>query len=41
MKSVNNGKPLAEAAKRSGLRRDILELAVGVRAHGNNGTVKV
>ena len=41
MKSVNNGKPLVEAAKRSGLRRDILELAVGVRAHGNNGTVKV
>jgi len=41
MKSVNCAKPLAEAVKRSGLRRDIRQLAVKVRAYGSNGTVKV
>lgn len=41
MKSVNCAKPFAEAVKRSGLRRDIREFAVNVRAHRNNGTVKV
>jgi pilus assembly protein CpaE len=41
MKSVNRAKPLADVVKRSGLRRDIRELAVNVRSRGNNGTVKV
>ena len=41
MKSINHAQPLAETVRRSGLRRDIRELAVNVRAHGNNGKVKV
>ncbi|MHC4704758.1 MAG: hypothetical protein ACYTFQ_29785, partial [Planctomycetota bacterium] len=41
MKSINHARPLAEAVRRSGLRRDIRELAVNVRARRKNGAVKV
>ncbi|MEA3226490.1 MAG: hypothetical protein U9Q07_11115, partial [Planctomycetota bacterium] len=41
MKSVNNAQPLAEAVRRSGLRKDVRELAVTVRSHGNNGSTKI
>jgi pilus assembly protein CpaE len=41
MKSANHAKPLAEAARRSRLRRDIREFAVNVRSRKKNGRVKV
>ncbi|MEJ2703976.1 MAG: AAA family ATPase [Sedimentisphaerales bacterium] len=40
MKSVNHGKLLIEAVKRSGLRKDIRALAINVRARGKNGNSK-
>jgi pilus assembly protein CpaE len=41
MKSINNAQPLAEAAGRSGLRKDVQKLAVKVRACKNNGSSKI
>ena len=37
MKSVNQGRPLAEVARRSGLRRDFRKLAAKIRAYKVNG----
>ncbi len=38
MKSLNHGQPLAQAARRSGLRKDFKRLADKVHAHEKNGT---
>jgi pilus assembly protein CpaE len=41
MKSVNRGQPLAQVARRSGLRSDFRKLAAKVRAYGVNGSSKI
>ena len=37
MKSVNRGRPLAEVAHRSGLRKDLRKLATRIHSHKKNG----
>ena len=41
MKSVNQGKPLAQIARRSGLRKDFQKLAAKISAYGINGNGKM
>jgi Flp pilus assembly CpaE family ATPase len=41
MKSVNQGKPLAQTARRSGLQKDFRKLAAKISAYGINGNGKM
>ena len=41
MKSVTRAKPLAETVKRSGLRRDIRDIAVALRTRRKNGSFRI
>jgi len=41
IKSVNQGKPLAQIARRSGLRKDFQKLAAKISAYGINGDGKI